>query len=524
MNPNHYSRRQFIGQGLAMGGGLLLGTSLLSGCGPDDAPAPAAGVAQPRHGGRLRLGILDGGQTGNLDAHKPIGSGIVRGFALYSKLWEWDEQMQPRLALAEFAEASSDARSWTLRLRQGLEFHNAKTIDADDLIFSIRRLTDPQLASPYAALLHWVDRDNLVKLDNRTVRLSFKDGRSFLPLPETWVNFGGIVPVDYHPVTNPVGAGPYRFKSFTPGQRSVFSRFENYYKAGRPYADELEIIDFKDQVSRLAALRAGQIDMANGMPSEQLQVLERDPRLNLVTSISGNWLSFEMNTSKPPFNDPRVREALRLLADRDELVRRALNGQGRVANDLYAPFDPTFNHALPPRAHDPQRAAQLLREAGQEHLRVELVTTAGPALASALVLAEQARRIGVTLDVRQVDSATFNGPQQDQWLLSTGGTIGAPFLASAMHTDAPFAVANKTHFDDPQFTQLFLQAMAQPDLARRTALVHQAQQIQYDKGGLLIWGYANLLDAFSRKVGGAAPEQTLFSTWRFENLWLNNAA
>src|SRR5690606_26477347 len=119
--------------------------------------------------------------------------------------------------------------------------------------------------------------------------------------------------------------------------RSVFSRFENYYKAGRPYADELEIIDFKDQVSRLAALRAGQIDMANGMPSEQLQVLERDPRLNLVTSISGNWLSFEMNTSKPPFNDPRVREALRLLADRDELVRRALNGQGRVANDLYAP-------------------------------------------------------------------------------------------------------------------------------------------------------------------------------------------
>src|SRR5690606_34064264 len=105
MNPNHYSRRQFIGQGLAVGGGLLLGTSLLRGCGPDDAPAPAAWVAQPRHGGRLRLGILDGGQPGNLDAHKPIGSGIVRGFALYSKLWEWDEQMQPRLALAEFAEA-----------------------------------------------------------------------------------------------------------------------------------------------------------------------------------------------------------------------------------------------------------------------------------------------------------------------------------------------------------------------------------------------------------------------------------
>ncbi|MNH01242.1 Bacterial extracellular solute-binding protein, family 5 [compost metagenome] len=201
-------------------------------------------------------------------------------------------------------------------------------------------------------------------------------------------------------------------------------------------------------------------------------------------------------------------------------MRRALNGQGRVANDLYAPNDPTFNHRLGPRPHDPQRAATLLREAGHEQLEVELVTTSGPALASALVFAEQAKRIGVGLKVRQVDQATFDGPQHDQWQLSTGGTIGAPFLASAMHIDAPFAVANKTHFNDPQFSELFLQAMAQPDLAKRSALVHQAQQIQYERGGLLIWGYVNLLDAFSRQVGGAAAEQTLFSTWRFDNLWL----
>ncbi|CAI8706845.1 peptide/nickel transport system substrate-binding protein [Pseudomonas donghuensis] len=519
MDPFDYQRRRFLGYSLALGGGLLL-----SGCGPEQPAASPVANDPPRHGGRLRLGVLSGGQVGNLDAHKPIGSGIVRGFALYSKLWEWDEQMQPRLALAEEAEASADANTWTVRLRQGLEFHNGKTIDADDLIFSIRRLTDPQLASPYAALLHWVDRDNLEKLDARTVRIRFKDGRSYLPLAETWVNFGGIVPVDYHPLTNPVGAGPYKLKSFTPGQRSVFSRFENYYKDGRPYADELEIIDFKDQVSRLAALRAGQIDMANGLPSEQLQIIERDPRLQLVTSVSGNWLSFEMNTSKPPFDNPKVREALRLLADRPELVRRALNGQGRVANDLYAPNDPTFNHRLGPRPHDPQRAAQLLREAGYDKLEVELVTTSGPALASALVFAEQAKAIGVTLKVRQVDQATFDGPQHDQWQLSTGGTIGAPFLASAMHIDAPFAVANKTHFNDPQFSQLFLQAMAQPDLAKRSALVHQAQQIQYERGGLLIWGYVNLLDAFSRQVGGAAAEQTLFSTWRFDNLWLRGQA
>lgn len=515
---DEWTRRRFLGNSLVLGGGLLTGGALLSGC--DNQSSAVAQGHTPQYGGRLRLGIVDG-QTGNLDAHKPLGSGTVRGFALYSKLWEWDENMQPQLALAEEAEVSADAKTWTLRLRPDLEFHHGKTIDADDLIFSVRRLTDPQLASPYAALLHWVDRDNLIKLDKRTIRLSFKQGQSFFPLAETWVNFGGIVPVDYDPVTNPVGAGPYKLKSFTPGQRSLFTRFENYYKAGKPYADELEIIDFKDQVSRLAALRAGQIDMANGMPAEQMDILRNDKRLNLITSISSNWLSFDMNTAKPPFDDPHVRQAFRLMADRDELVRRVLNGQGRVANDLYAPADPTFNNQLPPRRYEPEAARTLLKDAGQENLRVELTTVPGTGLKAALVLAEQAKRIGVTLDVKQVDLATFQGPQKNDWALSTGGSIGAPFLASAMHTDAPFAVANKTNFHDPRFTALFTQAMAQPDIDKRSALVHQAQQIQYDNGGMLIWAYADLLDGFSTRVGGATAEKTLFSTWRFDKLWLN---
>ncbi|MEE1925244.1 ABC transporter substrate-binding protein [Pseudomonas sp. 148P] len=519
-----FTRRRFLGNSLALGG-LVLGGGLLAGCGDDSQSAANLDGTTPRYGGRLRLGILDGNQAGNLDAHKPVGSGIVRGFALYSKLWEWDENMLPRLALAEEAEVSADGKVWTLRLHKDLEFHHGKTIDADDLQFSIRRLTDPQLASPYAALLHWIDRDNLEKLDNRTLRVRFKDGAGFVPLPETWVNFGGIVPVDYHPVTNPVGAGPYRFKSFNAGQRSLFTRFENYYKSGRPYADELEIIGFKDQTSRLAALKAGQLDMANALAAEHLRLIENDPRLQVLTSVTGNWLSLDMNTQKAPFDDPRVRQAFRLLADREELVARVLNGQGRAANDLYAPNDPTFDHAIPPRRQDLDKARALLREAGQENLKLELVAEQeGVALSSALVFAEQARRAGVDISVRQVDGATFNGPQHTEWTFSTGGSIGAPFLTCALHADAPVSVANKTHFDDPRFSELFLQALAEPDLEKRKPLVHEAQRIQYERGGMLVWGYANLVDGFARRVGGAAAEKTLFPTWRFDQLWLRDQA
>jgi peptide/nickel transport system substrate-binding protein len=119
-----------------------------------------------------------------------------------------------------------------------------------------------------------------------------------------------------------------------------------------------------------------------------------------------------------------------------------------------------------------------------------------------------------------VDTATFAGPARRSWPLSTGGTLGDPWLATALHTDAPTAVANKTNFSDPHFTELFNQALGQPDVAKRAALVHQAQAIQHDRGGLLIWGFVNSLDGVSPRVGGVKPEHSQFPTWRFEQLWV----
>lgn len=499
--------------------GLLGGASaslLLAACSADSTEAPTA----PRKGGRLRLGILDGDRSGNLDAHKPLGTGsTIRGFAMYAKLWEWDADMLPRLALAEFAEANANASAWDIRLRPGLEFHNGKTITADDVIFSIRRITDPGLASPYGALVQPVDRNAVRKLDDRTVRIPIREGAGFVALPETWTNFGGIVPTDYHPITNPVGAGPYRIKDFQPGQRAIFTRFENYFKPGRPYPDELEIIEFKDQTTRLAALLAGQIDLANAILPEHRALVEGDGRARILTSPTNGWQSFDLNTKQAPFTDPRVRNAFRLLADREELVRRALQGEGRIANDLYAPQDPTFDKSIAQRKQDIDQARALLQQAGQQNLSLELVTS--PAQASAaIVFAEQAKRIGVELKVRQVDAATFNSPARLDWPISTGGTLGVPWLSTALHVDAPVSVANKTNFSNPEFSALFTQALAQPDLKKRAELVHRMQAIQHESGGLLIWGFANTLDVVGPRVGGIEAERSHFPTWRFDKMWV----
>lgn len=525
MDKHYLSRRTFLKQtALGLAGTGAVG--LLTACNRQESnPSTIQNNATsqtPKRGGTIKMGVIGGQQSGTLDPHlSPIGGSIVRGFAVYNKLWEWDENMRPRLALAEFAEPNHNASEWTIRLKKGLEFHHGKTISADDVIFSLRRLTDPKLASPFRNLVQWIDRDRLEKVDPYTLKVRFTDRiPGFYALPETWVNFGAIVPTDFDPIHNPVGAGPYKIKSFVPGQRSVFTRFENYFKSDQPYADSYEIIDFKDQVSRLNALLSGQIDVANSITPEYREILEKANHIQVVRSATNGHYGFDFNNNKAPFNDPKVRQAFRLIADRSALVRQALNGEGRIANDLYSPQDEVYLE-LPQRQQDIAKAKQLLAEAGfKEGLTVELVSLAGDPSKAAVVFAEQAKLANVTIQVRQVDSATFNSPQRANWQISTNATnVGTPYLSTAVVNDAPISTTNKINFNDPEFSTLFLQGLAEPDLNKRREILHQAQRIQHERGGMLIWGFGNVIDAANQSIGGLSPEHTQFATWRFERLW-----
>lgn len=500
---------------LGGGAGLLLAS--LAGCGRGKSDAALAG-GKPQRGGLLRVGTIENTQSGNLDVHKPLGAGVIRGWALYAKLWEWTRDCTPRLALADFSEVAADGLSLTVRLKKGLEFHHGKSIGADDVIYSIRRLADPALASPYAALVSPVDRDRIDKLDDLTVRIHARDGQGLVALPETWISFGGIVPTDYHPITNPVGAGPFRLKKFVPGQRSSYTRFENYYKPGQPYLDELEIVEFGDETARAYALQSGQIDLADLVPAEQARLLRANPGVHVVVSPTNNTQSFDMNVLDPVFQDVRVRQAFRFAADRADLVKRALHGEGAVGNDLYGPDDPTFDHAIAQRPHDRDRARALLKAAGFEGLKTA-ITTSGSGTGAALVFAQQLKTIGVDLQVQQVDAAAFNGPLKGKRAISTGGIPARGFLPSALHYDAPTATNNRSNFHDPRFGELINAALREPDLAKRTPLVHEAQAIQYERGSLVIWGFNHVRAAATSKVGGVLPEKTQFAGWRFDEFW-----
>jgi len=520
--PQPLSRRDFLS--VAGGSVLLGGAGLLAGCGQSGSDNKVQGAGAdtgPKRGGRVRLGIMEGTQVGDLDAHRPLGTGSFRGWVLYSKLWEWGLDARPELALAESTELNHDGTEWIIRLKPGLEFHHGKTISADDVIFSLLRLTSPELAAPGGAQLYDLDKANIKKLDERTVRIPFLSGR--VALPELWISWGGIVPTDYDPITNPVGAGPYKLKNFRPGQRSLFTRFENYYKPGQPYFDEVEILDFNDQLSRLMALQAGQIDIAPNLAPELLPAVRSNPRLELVSSETDAWQSFTMNLKQPPFDDVRVRKAFRLLANREELVERVLQGYGRVGNDLYAPSDPTYNRQIPQRKQDLAEARRLLQEAGYgDGLEVELTTTAGLTGTAGLVLAEQARQVGVNIKLKLVDGSILSGPNRNNWPFSTASGVSRPLIYTLQLTDGPRSSANRTQFYDKRFSELVLHTLSQADISKRRELVAELQQIQHDRGGYLIWGFSNTNDAIASNIGGVTPDRTGFAAWRTDRIWRKN--
>lgn len=238
----------------------------------------------------------------------------------------------------------------------------------------------------------------------------------------------------------------------------------------------------------------------------------------MVVSPTNNTQSFDMNVLDPVFRDVRVRQAFRLAVDRQDLVKRALHGEGTIGNDLYGPDDPTFDRGIAQRAFDPDQARALLKAAGAEGIRTTITAPVAGA-GAALVFAEQLKRIGVELKVQQVDTAAFNGPLKNQRSISTGGIPARGFLPSALHYDAPTATSNRTNFRDPRFGELVNAALHQPDLAKRTALVHEAQAIQHERGSLVIWGFNHVRAAASDKVGGVQAEKTQFAGWRFDEFW-----
>ncbi|MGA8246531.1 MAG: ABC transporter substrate-binding protein [Nocardioides sp.] len=505
-------------RGLMMGAGGVVMAGGLAACGSGSAPAPSGGgsstaAGTPKKGGNFRLGVTGGGSKDIMDGQnittKPDQARLVSAF---ETLLEFDDDYQLQsTGLAESVTADNP-KQYTIKLRDGITFQDGKPLTAEDVIYSLQRIgTEGNGLTGFAATAT-MDIKNIKKIDNLTVQLPLLSADSTVPQTLASYTFG-IVPKGYQafkgdPKTQ-IGTGAYKLKSFTPGQESVSERYDGYWRDA--WFDTVTITDFSDSTAQINALKGGQIDAMTDLPANQVNAVKSSGVQSLI-SQTGGWIPICMAIDMAPFNDPKVRQAMRLIIDRQQILDQIGSGYGQVANDLYAPFDEGYDKSLPQREQDIAQAKSLLKSAGKEGLTVDLHTTNGASgmVELASVFASQAKAAGVTVNVKNDPNYYGDAYLKLAFSVDFWGTRG--YLNQVQQGSLPNSPYNETHWppssgEGSNFQDLYKQALAETDASKRIEIEQEMQKAEYDVGGYIIPYFNSLIDGYSSKVQGLSPSK-----------------
>jgi len=486
------------------------------------ASTSSAAEGTPVRGGTLTAAYPGGGTAETLNpllGVTPIDNGRIQQIYDPLVLVNSDLTTSPGLAL-EWT-PNKTATSWDVKLRPDVTFHNGKTFSAADVIFSIRQMAKPTSdALPFVA---GINLHELKAINKNTVRipLKFPDAnlqQNFV-LYNTWMFQDGETNF-----SKPVGTGPFKFESFTPGQQSIFTANKDYWVSGKPYVDTLKITSVSDDTARVNALLSGQVDAIALMPYALAKAHQSAGDITVMAAHSPQALVFYMRVDKPPFTDVRVRTAMKLIADRPALVADAVSGFGTVGNDIIGAGLPFYDKSLPQRTQDIAQAKSLLKAAGagDTQFTMQISSLIPGFIESATLFAQQAASAGVKITLQQVDPNAYFNPSlqylkfpfaESQWpVLSL-----KYFYLQSLAANAPY---NETHYKSASFNTLLFKAIGELNQSKAQDYWNQVQKIQYDQGGYLQWVNADFVDGLSTKVKGLQPSSAgILGDHRFLDAW-----
>jgi peptide/nickel transport system substrate-binding protein len=540
-----YSRRDVLRSAAAAGAAAGL-SGILAACGGEEAaapppaePAPAPAEEPPaepapppaetepaiKTGGRLRVGHVGGGKAESFNPG--VTSSFIdasRQLNVYDLLVRTNPDLSLAPGLALEWEPNADSTLWQFKLRPDVVWHDGKPFTAADVIYTLQGWGDEKHIAHTAATNIRLEELNAV--DDLTLEIPLKSPNA--RLAESFTQQSNVVIQDgVTDFTNPVGTGPFKFQEFTAGERSLCVRNENYWEEGKPYVDEWEDISITDNAARLNALLAGEIDMMSQIEPTQAKAHLETGDIQVIRAPSPTAIQvFLMAVDIPPFDDPLVRQAFRLIPDRQALIDRALLGFGTVANDLPGKGLWNFAADLPPRDQDIEQAKALLAQAGKENLEVTLHTSAiVPGFVQAATLfAEMAKDAGVTVNVKKEDpNAYFDTSKiytkldfaQSYWTYTSLGIWYEQALLSS-------GIWNETHWRDPAFDELIRAAQAATTEEEGIELWRQVQEIQYNEGGYIVWVNLEIIDAAANYVQGVVPSAWFnLGGWNYRDVWLD---
>ncbi|MFN8633637.1 MAG: ABC transporter substrate-binding protein [Chloroflexota bacterium] len=497
---------------------------------PTDSTAakPAASAdGTPKKGGTLRYGLST--DPSNFEPHVSTGaaSGAVK-LMVYSTLLTYSPAGE---LIGDLAESFgwADNTTFEVKLRKGVLFHDGSELTQDDVVFTFNRILDKATAATNAPRL--ADVGSVEKGDNNAVRFKLKQANATLPLvladnsstivSKKWIESG----VD--PKAKMMGTGPFVFVERQPGVAVTLKKNDKYFLPNLPYLDGITFQPMADDNARVTALRSGSVDFIDYVPFTQMDVIRKSSDLVFKSdrTLGFNWLAFVHDT--PPVNDIKVRQAFAYGMDREKMAEVAFSGNGSAitggvipegwvgyTKDLEGMFKPDFD-----------KAKSLLKQAGQENLKIDILSTSTYSVISRPAEAAQA----------QLQQAGIQGQlQMQEWLTFrqtvTAGTYPVHVWGSAPSFNDPDFLseyvtsggffAKQIHFKDDTLDKLMLDGRQTVDQAKRNQIYQDAQKRIAE---VLPWLYLirreqgeamqKYVKGFTHLATGAWTQITLRETW-----------
>lgn len=488
------SRREFMGRTAALGIAASVGAGLFS----------QAQAATPKRGGHMRLAMGHGSTSDTLDP-ATIANGIqwTAIYGVSNTLTEVDASGNLIGALAAEWSSSPDAKVWTFKLRQGIEFHNGKTMTAEDVIASINYHRGEDTKSVGKPLLASVTE---VKADGQDrIVFTLSAGNADFPFNFN-EGFFGIYPAKDNSIDwQAGGTGPYILKNEQPGQVYQFERNPNYWKEGAAHADTIDLFSMVDPTARTNALLTDEVDCIDNVELKTLSLLQRNPGVIIEEGAGPLHYTLPMLGNVAPFDNPELRKALKFAINRQEILDKILFGHGVIGNDH--PIGPSYRyHAgdIEQNSYDPDKARFHWEKSGLGDLTLNLSAADaafGGALDAAVLFQASAKKAGIDINVvREVN----DGYWSDVWMKKAWS---ASYWGGNATEDAIFSTAyasgaawNESRWDHPRFNELLVAARAELNEELRAEMYREMQILLRDEGSVIVPMFGNSIHARNDKI------------------------
>ena len=499
LKSGRISRREFVGRAAALGLTSVAVSSLLS------SPAMAQ---EPKKGGYAKFGLKSGSTTDTYNPGTWADNFSELGFygSMCNCLTEVDINGNIIGDLAESFEPSQGGKIWTFQLLKGVTFHNGRELAATDVVESYRFHMDEKSTSSAKSLL-----ENVVNLQangKHEIVFTLASGNADFP----------FVCSDRHLVIMPaestggidwskgIGTGPFSVENFEPGISLKMNKHVNYHKPNKPYFDQVELLTILDSTARTSALISGSVHYMDACELKTLDLLRNDPNLEILEVKGLGYLTYAMDTSITPFNNPDFRLAMKYAVDRKEFIEKILLGHGTAGNDV--PVSSIVKYAIQPEPiynYDIDKAKFHLKKSGLQDSRVPL-SLADAAFAGAvdggLLYAESAKKVGINIDViREPNDGYWDNVWKNKPMCGVYWS-GRPtcdwVFTQCYSADAPW---NDSKWKNERFNELLPLARSELDDAKRAALYAEMQQIVHDDSGTIVLAFNNYVTALSNKIG-----------------------